>query len=119
MLQHLPDDDPRLASEAVSLLCTARQLELPTIHGEARLTVPAGVQSGTVLRLRGKGLPDLHGRSVGDQLVRVRLWTPQDLSGEQEELFRSLRETESPIPEKLGSREHRGFWSRVKEALTS
>lgn len=123
------EEDPRLVREGNDLVmdlpitfsqaALGDEVEVPTIAGEARLTVPPGVQSGTVLRLRGKGLPDLHGRSVGDQLVRIRLWTPQDLSGEQQELFRSLREIEAPIPEKIESGEHRGFWSRVKEALTS
>jgi molecular chaperone DnaJ len=123
------EEDPRLTRDGnhlvMNLPITFSQAALgdrvavPTIDGEAQLTIPAGVQAGTVLRLRGKGLPDLHGRSVGDQLVRIRLWTPQELTDEQEAVFRSLRESETPIPEDLGSREHRGFWSRVKEALTS
>jgi len=94
------------------------EVEIPTIDGTARVTVPAGVQSGELLRLRGLGLPELNGRQRGDQLVRVVVWTPDRLTEDQEELLRSLREIESDPPEHVGRRSHKGFWSRVKEAFT-
>ncbi len=94
------------------------EVEIPTIDGSARVTVPAGVQSGELLRLRGLGLPELNGRARGDQLVRVVVWTPDQLSSEQEDILRQLRQVESEPPERVGRRSHKGFWSRVKEAFT-
>lgn len=92
-------------------------IEVDTIDGKVRLTIPPGVQSGEVLRLRGRGLPELNSTRRGDQLIRVLVWTPQPLSGEQEELMRSLRDIEDAPPDTIG-RSGRGFWSRVKEALS-
>jgi molecular chaperone DnaJ len=94
------------------------ELDVPTIDGTARVTVPAGVQSGELLRMRGLGLPELNGTVRGDQLVRVIVWTPDDLSGEQERLLKELREVEAPAPAKVRRRAHKGFWSKVKEAFT-
>jgi len=94
------------------------EADIPTVDGTARVTVPAGVQSGELLRLRGLGLPDLDGRGQGDQLVRILVWTPEDLSPEQEEALRRLMEVEAPAPDRIGRKARKGFWSRVKEALS-
>jgi molecular chaperone DnaJ len=94
------------------------EVDVPTIEGTARVTIPAGVQSGELLRLRGLGLPELNGAVRGDQLVRVIVWTPDDLTGEQERLLKQLREIESAAPDKIRRRSHKGFWSKVKEAFT-
>lgn len=94
------------------------EVDIPTVDGIARVTIPAGVQSGEMLRLRGLGLPDLERGGQGDELVRVIVWTPDDLTPEQEEVLRRLMEVESPAPERVGSKAHKGFWSRVKEAFT-
>jgi len=94
------------------------EVDVPTIEGTARVTIPAGVQSGEILRLRGLGLPELNGAIRGDELVRVIVWTPDELSGEQERLLKQLREVESAAPEKIKRRSHKGFWSKVKEAFT-
>jgi molecular chaperone DnaJ len=93
-------------------------VDVPTVDGTARVTVPAGIQSGELLRLKGLGLPDLNGRGRGDELIRVVVWTPEELTPEQEEVLQALREVESPAPEKIGRRSRKGFWSRVKEAFT-
>ncbi len=77
------------------------------------------MQGGTVLSLRGRGLPHLGGGGRGDQHVRIRVWTPSELSAEQEELFRRLAEVEGPLPggEDRGSRPR--FWERVKEVFAA
>ncbi len=93
-------------------------VEVPTVGGKVRMNIPAGVQSGELLRLRGQGLPELGGGAVGDQLVRVVVWTPTRLSPEEEEVIRKLREVESPAPETVEASRSKGFWTRVKEALT-
>ncbi len=91
-------------------------VDVPTVGGSAPLSVPAGVQTGEVLRMRGLGLPDLDGGMKGDQLVRVVVWTPEDLDRRQREALERLREVEDPVPEHAG-RGRRGFWARVKEAF--
>ena len=91
-------------------------VDVPTVGGSAPLSVPAGIQSGQALRMRGLGLPDLSGGAKGDQLVRVMVWTPEDLDRRQREALERLREVEDPVPEHAG-RTRRGFWARVKEAF--
>ena len=121
-------DDPRFTRDGSDLLhelpitfaqaALGAEVEAPTIDGVAKVTVPAGIQSGEVLRLRGLGLPELNGTVRGDQLLRVVVWTPEELTSEQEQLLRRLREIESPAPEKVRRGARKGFWSRVKEAFT-
>jgi len=93
------------------------EVEVATIDGSVRLTIPEGVQSGEVLRLRGRGLPELNSDRRGDQLIRVLVWTPQRLSDEQEELMQALRDVEDPAPERADN-SGRGFWSRIREAFS-
>lgn len=94
------------------------EVEVPTIDGLARVSIPAGVQSGEVLRMQGLGLPELNGHVRGDQLLRVAVWTPDELSAEQEEVLRRLREVEDAAPEHVQRKARKGFWSRVKEAFS-
>jgi len=122
------EDDPRFVREGSNLVhelpitfaqaALGTEVDVPTIDGTARVTVPSGLQSGEVLKLRGLGLPELNGTVRGDQLVRVLVWTPDDLTPEQEELFHRLRDVESPPPAEVRRGAHKGFWSRVKEAFT-
>lgn len=93
-------------------------LSVPTVDGgTTEVEVPAGVQSGDVIRVRGEGLPELNGRRNGDLLVRVAVWVPDRLDSEQARLIRKLREVEDPAPGKIDRERQRGFWSRVREAL--
>ncbi len=85
---------------------------VPTPYGDERLAVPAGAQSGTVFRLKGKGLPRLGQSGVGDLHVRVHVWTPQNLSEEQHRLLEQFSKVEGAPP-----KESTGFWSKLKEAL--
>jgi molecular chaperone DnaJ len=88
------------------------EFEVPTPLGSERIRVPAGTQTGTMLRLKGKGLPSIGQASVGDLLIRVHVWTPEKLSPEQERLFRQLAAVEGDPPKRDA-----GFWSRLREAL--
>jgi molecular chaperone DnaJ len=63
-----------------------------TIDGKVNLKVPAGTQSEKIFRLKGKGLPELHGRSNGDQLVKVHVKTPEKISKAAKELLEKLAE---------------------------
>jgi molecular chaperone DnaJ len=86
--------------------------QVPTPYGEERLKVPSGTQPETVLRLRNKGLPILGQDGRGDLLVRVHVWTPEQLTDEQERLFREMAKLEGEGPKRAP-----GFWSKLKEAL--
>jgi molecular chaperone DnaJ len=67
------------------------EVDVPTVDGSTvRLRVPSGTQTGKVLRLRERGVPNLRGGARGDQLVRVRVAVPQDLTPEQRRLFQEL-----------------------------
>jgi molecular chaperone DnaJ len=68
------------------------EVEVPTLDGPAPLNVPRGTQSGEILKLRGRGMPDLSGSGRGDELVEVLIETPKRLSARQEELLRELAE---------------------------
>lgn len=68
------------------------ELAVPTLTGVAKVTVPAGTQPDTVLRMRGKGLPHFGGAAHGDLLLRLRLLVPEKLSGAERQLYEQLRE---------------------------
>jgi molecular chaperone DnaJ len=66
------------------------EVEVPTLYGESKLKIPAGSQTGKVFRMRDKGIPRLHGIGHGDQLVILRVVTPEALTKEQRKLFEEL-----------------------------
>lgn len=68
------------------------ELEVPTLDGKVKYTVPEGTQSGTVFRLRGKGIPYLRGSGRGDQYVTVTVEIPKNLTAEQREAVKKLDE---------------------------
>ena len=72
-------------------------IKVPTLDGEANLKLPPGIQSGQVLRMRGKGFPELRGRGVGDQMAKIQLVTPSSLTREQKTAFEHLRKIELGI----------------------
>jgi molecular chaperone DnaJ len=69
--------------------------EIPLLEGRHKLVIPPGTQPGEVFRLRGRGMPDPHGRGVGDLLVEVQIEVPRKLTEQQEELLRQLAEVEN------------------------
>ena len=89
-------------------------LTVPTPWGDEAVKVEPGTQAGTILRLRGRGLPHLGSGKKGDLHVRIGVWTPERLSPEMERLFRELARHE---PEAAGGRAGRSFWDRMREAL--
>jgi molecular chaperone DnaJ len=72
------------------------ELEVPTLHGPAKLKVPSGSQSGRVFRLRDKGIPHLHSMGHGDQMVVLKVLTPESLTKEQKHLFEELAKSMAP-----------------------
>ncbi len=89
-------------------------VEIPTLDKEVKVKIPAGVQTGHVIRLRGKGLPHLRRGGRGDLYVRVIVVTPRKLTPEQRRLFERLAQLESP-PE--ASADGTGFWERIRNAF--
>lgn len=88
--------------EGTSVLCEApitftqavlgAELEIPTIDGKVKYSIPEGTQSGTTFRLKGKGIPGLNGRGRGDQYVTVYIETPRNLNREQKEALKKFSE---------------------------
>ena len=63
------------------------EVEVSTLNGKVEMKIPAGTQSGKIFRLREKGIPDVHGRGIGDELVRVIVDIPVKLNAEQRRLM--------------------------------
>jgi molecular chaperone DnaJ len=123
-------EDPRFVRDGADILyelpitygqaVLGDRVPVPTVTGTAEVTIPSGIQSGTVIRLREKGLPRLQAAGRGDQLVRVVVWIPTELTAEQEKLVRELRKVEEAAPESMeGGRDGGGFWQRVRQAFTA
>lgn len=74
-------------------------IKVPTIEGEASLKVPAGIQAGQILRMKGKGFPKLRSSRRGNQLVRVQVNTPQSINSAQKSLFKELAKLNGQKPE--------------------
>lgn len=68
------------------------ELEVPTLDGNVKLKIPAGSQAGQVFKLKNKGIPHLHRRGQGSQLVSLRVVTPESLNKKQRKLFEELAE---------------------------
>lgn len=68
------------------------EVEVPTVHGNVKLSIPAGTQSGRIFRLRNKGVPNVRGYGHGDQHVQVKVVTPTKLTSKQKELLREFNE---------------------------
>lgn len=77
--------------------------EVPTIEGRARLNIAAGTQPGKVLRLRGKGVPQMNGGGCGDLLVNVMVYVPENLSDSEKAAIESLKDSSNVIPTKSTS----------------
>jgi molecular chaperone DnaJ len=90
------------------------EVKVPTLEGEEVISIPAGTQSGNVLRLRNKGVPRLRRNGRGDQLVVVRVAVPIKLSREQRRLFQELGETLDP---ETIWQEKRSFVDELRELL--
>ncbi|MFI5278807.1 MAG: DnaJ C-terminal domain-containing protein, partial [Ktedonobacterales bacterium] len=76
------------------------EIEAPTLDGKESIKIPAGTQSGRVFRLKGKGVPVIHSNNRGDELVTVRIVTPQNLTKRQRELLQEFSEIEKLQNEK-------------------
>jgi len=115
------EDHPIFTREGRNVICDTPisfaqatlgcEIEVPTLEGRVKMKVPAGTQSGKVMKLSGKGIPDLQGHRRGDQLVVMRVETPTQLTSRQKELLEEFAkeggESVNPIS--------KGFFEKVKE----
>ncbi|WP_228235377.1 molecular chaperone DnaJ [Allomuricauda sp. M10] len=90
--------------------------EIDAIGGKVRIKLEAGIQSGKILRLRGKGITSLNGYGSGDLLVHVNVWTPKEVNKEQKEFFERMQNDENftPKPEKSD----KSFFEKVKDMFS-
>lgn len=97
-----------------AILGTTKEIE--TVTGKVRIPIEEGIQSGKILRLRGKGMPSLNGYGTGDLLVHVNVWTPRNLTKEQKEFFESMMTDSNfePAPEKSD----KSFFEKVKDMFS-
>lgn len=86
-------------------------VDVPTLEGRVKMKIPAGTQSGKVLRLKGRGVPDLNGYDRGDQHVRIVVETPTNLSKEQKRLLEEFARISTPESNPQG----RTFWDKARE----
>ncbi len=93
-------------------------VEVPTLKGRARIQVDPGTQPGKILRMRGRGLPELHGSRRGDQLVRIHVWIPRDLTAEEKRTLEQWRGAASFEPKPDAEGDRKSFFSRVKDVFS-
>lgn len=116
-------DDPELIRDGNNLLhdlyisftdaALGSSAEIPTIDSKAKIKIAPGTQGGKVLRLKGKGLPDVNGYGKGDLLVNVNIWTPKNLSKDEKDILEGLKN--SPNFKPNPSSQDKSYFDRMRE----
>ncbi len=91
-------------------------VEVPTVDGKVRIKLPAGTQGGKVMRLKGKGLPDVNGYGKGDILINVNIWTPKNLSHDEKAILEKLKNSDNFKPSP--SSKDKSYFDRMREFFT-
>lgn len=109
--------DDVVYSLAVSFpdLALGTKVEVPTLEGAVKLTIPAGTQPETMLRIAGHGIGHLRGSGRGDQYVRVNVFVPKDLSSQDRELLKDLRKSSSIAPEAHSAGGEKSFFEKARD----
>ncbi len=89
------------------------KVEVPTLDGRARITIPPGTQSGKIFRLKDKGLPGLQTYQRGDELIHVNVWIPKKFNDEEKKMLEKLRDMPNFQPNP--GKEDKSFFERVKD----
>jgi molecular chaperone DnaJ len=87
-------------------------VEVPTVDNNVKIKIEPGTQPGKILRLRGKGLPEVNGYGRGDLLVNVNVWIPKTISKDELKIFEKFKDSESFIPDP--DKNDKGFFERMK-----
>ena len=88
-------------------------VEIPTLEGKVKVKIEPGTQPGKILRLKGKGIPDINGYGKGDLLVKVNVWIPKNLSKEDKKTMEDLKERSFLKPSNVENK--KGFFRKVKD----
>ncbi|MEZ5014454.1 MAG: molecular chaperone DnaJ [Chitinophagales bacterium] len=88
------------------------KVEVPTIDGKARITIPEGTQGGHIMRLKGKGFPVLNGYGKGDQIIEVHVWVPKHLTSEEKKILEKLKDAKNFQPD--ANHKEKSFFEKVK-----
>lgn len=88
-------------------------VEVPTIDGKAKIKIEPGTQGGKILRLKGKGIPEVNSYHRGDQLVYVNIWTPKAVSREERDLLEKLQNSPNFKPQP--GKNEKSFFERMRE----
>jgi len=91
-------------------------VEVPSVDGKLRIKVEPGTQSGKILRLRSKGLPDVNGYGYGDLLVFIQVWIPKKIDRQEREVLEKMRYSDNFKPSP--SREDRNLFERLKKMFS-
>jgi molecular chaperone DnaJ len=96
------------------------EIEVPTLTGRAKLRIDPGTQSGRILRMRDKGIPNLNSFGRGDQLVRVNVWIPTKLTSQEKALLKQLGQSENINPKEgdTSANSAKSFFARVRKAFS-
>jgi molecular chaperone DnaJ len=89
------------------------EVEIPCLDGKYKVKVEPGTQSGTVVRLRGKGLPSVNSYGTGDLYVKIAVWIPKKLTKDEKALFESIRHNDSIVPNP--TKEDKSFFEKLKD----
>ena len=126
IVQIMVKDHPRLKREgnnlhfdlyiSLSEAALGTYKEIDTVGGSARIKLESGIQSGKILRLKGKGIPSLNHYGTGDMLVHVNVWTPEQLTKEQKQFFESQAKHDNFKPNPKSS--HKSFFDKVKDMFS-
>lgn len=87
--------------------------EVPTIDGKAKIKIDPGTQSGKLLRLKGKGIPEINSYHRGDEIIHVNIWTPKVLNAEERAMLEKLRESPNFKPQP--GKNDKSFFDKMKE----
>jgi molecular chaperone DnaJ len=87
-------------------------VEVPTVDNNVKIKIEPGTQPGKILRLRGKGLPEVNGYGRGDLLVNVNVWIPKGLNKDELKIFEKFRDSDSFTPDP--DKNDKGFFERMK-----
>jgi len=90
--------------------------DVETVNGKVRIKIEEGIQSGKILRLKGKGLPSLNGYGNGDFLIHINVWTPKKLTKEQKDFFEKMKNDDNFIPHP--QKGDKSFFEKVKEMFS-
>jgi molecular chaperone DnaJ len=88
------------------------QVEIPTVDNNVKINIEPGTQPGRILRLRGKGLPEVNGYGRGDLLVNVNVWIPKSTTKEETRLFEKFRDSDSFTPQP--DKNDKGFFEKMR-----